>query len=585
MADSYAHAARILALGVVFSVPSGSGLDTDSEHTFAPVVITLTVPSGDSLQLGESPALAISRTGGLLVYAGRHRNVTRLYLQAVSGGEARALAWTEGAANPFFSPDGHWLGFFADGKLKKLSLQDANSTPSVICDASGPRGASWGEDGRIVFAIESRPELLRVSADGGEAQPLTKPTDQKDFGHRWPQVLPGGKAVLFAIDTGVGFDHARLAALSLETGEIRPLIAGGHSPSYVAGHLVFARDYTLFAARFDLATLAVTGPALPAMTNVSLHAFSGVAHFSVANNGVLAYISRDAPEAQRSLVWVDRTGTAKAVTPVKHAYDGPRLSPDGAKLAFVRTETPNDEVWTYDLKADRFTRLSDPSIDAGTPTWRPDSRHVTFSIKTSSGFNMFQASADGRGPQKRLLASRFFDFPDSWSPDGRTLAFSRYDPPTGWDIWMLAHGRDARPWIRTPGYRGGTRFSPDGRSVAYAFSESGRSEVYVQPYPGASNRRRVSSAGGRSPVWSPDGRELFYLEGHKLMSVRVRATSTSSDGPATALFDGPFTSGDATSTNYDVAHDGKSFVMVRSEVEAAHMTIRVVPSWPQQLPK
>lgn len=286
-------------------------------------------------------------------------------------------------------------------------------------------------------------------------------------------------------------------------------------------------------------------------------------------------------------MWVDRAGTVKPVTTVKHAYDGPRLSPDGAKLAVVRIEIPNDEVWTYDFKAERFTRLSDPSLDAASPTWSPDSKQVTFSVKTSSGFNVFQTPADGRGPRKQVLASRFLDFPSSWSPDGRTLAFGRYDPPMGWDIWMLERGRDARPWIQMPGYRGGTRFSPDGGSIAYVFaeSESGRSEVYVQPYPGPGHRRRVSSAGGEAPVWSPDGRELFYLEGQNLMSVQLRATATSTDGPPTALFDGPFAPGDATDTNYDIAPDGKTFIVVRSDVEAAQKIIRVVPSWFQQLPK
>ncbi len=570
-------------LGLMPLVPIASGLVACSKPPSAPALTTFTVPAGDSLQVGVTPALALSRTGNLLVYVGRHRKVTRLLLQAASGGQPRLLAGTEGAANPFFSPDGRWVGFFADGKLKKLLLEPPNSAPTVICDASAPRGASWGDDGRIVFAIARRVELLRVSAEGGEPQPVTRPTDQEDFGHRWPQVLTGGKTALFAIDRGAGFDNARMAALSLETGEIRLLIEGGTSPHYVAGHVVYAREHTLFAARFDVTSLKVTGPSTPVLSDVAMTAFNGVAHVSIANNGSLAYISRNVPEAQRTLVWVDRKGTAKPLTAVKHAYYAPRLSPDGAKLAFV-LQKPTYEVWTYDLKSDRFTRLSEPGVDADSPTWSRDGR-LTFTAKTSGSFNVFRRAADGSGPQEQLLKSRSFDFPSAWSPDGRTLAFGRYYPPSGWDIWVLGPGSQAHPWIRAAGHQGGATFSPDGRWMAYISTESGRSEVYVQPYPGPGDRRRVSSAGGRGPVWSPNGRELFYHEGQKLMSVRVRTTPTFSYGPPTTLLEGSYVADDPGVPNYDVALDGKKFIMVRSEIEPGPIEIRVVPDWARQLPK
>ena len=344
MASSCARAALIVLLCFLLPAPITSGSSQVLSSRLRPPLPPFTVPAGDSLQVGATPALALSRTGNLLVYVGRRSKVTRLYLQAASGGQPRVLAGTEGAANPFFSPDGHWVGFFADGKLKKLLLEPPNSAPTVICDASAPRGASWGDDGRIVFAIAGRVELLRVSTEGSEPQPVTRPTDQEDFGHRWPQVLPGGKTALFAIDRGAGFDNARIAALSLETGEIRLLIEGGTSPHYVAGHVVYAREHTLFAARFDVTSLKVTGPAAPALSDVAMNAFNGVAHVSIANNGSLAYISPNLPEAQRTLVWVDRKGTAKPLTAVKHAYYAPRLSPDGAKLAFV-LQKPTSEVW------------------------------------------------------------------------------------------------------------------------------------------------------------------------------------------------------------------------------------------------
>ena len=557
-------------------------------HPSAPALSTFTVPAGDSVEVGATPALALSRTGDLLVYVGRHGNGTRLYLQAISGGQPRALAGTEGAANPFFSPDGGWLGFFADGKLKKLLLEDRNAIPIVVCDASGPRGASWGEDGRIVFAVVGRLELLRVSAEGGEPQPVTRPTDQADFGHRWPQLLPDGKTALFVMDTGAGFDNGRIATLSLETGEIRPLIEGGTFPHYVAGHLVYSRDNTILAARFDITSLTVIQPPATALSNVAMHPFFGVANFSVANNGSLAYISRDLPEAQRSLVWVDRKGMARPVTPVKHAYGLPRLSPDGTKVAFT-IEKPTWEVWTYDLKTDRSTRLSEPGVDADSPHWSRDGRDVTFASKASGSFNVFGRAADGSGPQEQLLKSRFWDFPSAWSPDGRALTFTRYYPPpsgSGWDVWVLEPGRGARPWISEAGNQGsGAGFSPDGRWMAYIANYSGRSEVYIQPYPGPGARRRVSSAGGRQAVWSRDGRELFYREGQKLMSISIRTTPTFSIGPPTALFEGPYVFGDAGGPYYDVAPDGQTFIMVLSEIEPEQLEIRVVPDWVQHLPK
>ena len=597
---------RVALIPLVFLVlfaPILSGLKRPSEQSSAPASTIFTVPAGDSLsvyqEVGVTPALALSPTGSLLVYVGRHRDVTRLYLQVISGGEARALAGTEGAENPFFSPDGHWVGFFADGKLKKLSVEDPNSTPMAICDARGPRGASWGDDRTIVFSVASRPELLRVSADGGEPQPVTRPTGQEDFGHRWPQVLPGSQAVLFTIDTGAGFDNARIAALSLKTGEIRPLIEGGTSPSYAAGHLVFERDYRLLAARFDVVRLEVTGPAVSAPSPVSqrfdvaMNTFLGVAHFSLAHNGSLAYISQDVPEAQRTLVWVDRKGTATPISAVRRAYREPRLSPDGAKVALV-LEKGAWEVWTYEFAADRLTPLSEPEVDASSPTWSADSRQLTFSAKANGSDNIFRRTVDGRGSQEQLLKGRSSDFPAAWSPDGQTLAFTRYDPPL-FHIWVFGPGREARPLIRAARNQADATFSPDGRWIAYMSSESGRSEVYVQPYPGPGDRHRVSSAGGRAPAWSSNGRELFYCEGQKkLMSVPIGATPTFNAGPPSVLFEGPYVASGPVNQhtctsfgirNYDVARDGTKFIMVRSENEPAQMDMHVVPDWLQQLPK
>jgi eukaryotic-like serine/threonine-protein kinase len=552
------------------------------------------LPSTAPLDLGERTALTFSPDGSHLVYVANDKlgrspaGAPQLFVRSMDEIEARPIAGTEGAAGPFVSPDGQWIGFFAGRSLKKVSV--AGGAPMTVCDVTPvTRGASWASDDTIIIAPTTSNELQRVPAAGGTPQPLTAlDATAGEQAHLWPEVLPGGKAVLFTIKTTAAFDEARIAVQRLGApGKPKVLIQGGTHARYApSGHIVYARAGALLAVPFDLDRLEIRGAPLQVVQGVSMDPRFGVAHFALSTSGTLAYVPGGAGGFSRSLLWVDRRGNARPITETRRAYLNPALSPDGEHLA-VTIEGTNQDIWVYDLARGTLTRLTFDQSEEFGPVWTRDGARLAFtSQKAGRNPAIFSAPADGSGAPEPLLEGAVARFPSSFSPRERVLGYTEETGRGGADIWLLPLDDPAqpRPLLRTPFRESAATFSPDGAWIAYVSNEAGRNEVYVQPYPGPGGKRQISTDGGTSPVWAASGKELFYRAGDAMLVVGIRTQPRFEADQPRLLFRGPYEEPARPDwpRNYDVAPDGQRFVMIRGE-DSAPTQIQVVLSWLEEL--
>jgi serine/threonine-protein kinase len=545
----------------------------------------ITLPPGQRLGGLDQAAVALSPDGTHLVYVATQGGTQQLYLRAMDSLEAKLIPGTEGATEPFFSPDGRWLGFFAGQKLKRVSL--SGGAALTLGDAPFPGGASWSSHGMIAFAPSVGSALQQVPDGGGTPQPLTH-LEKGEVSQRWPEFLPDGKAVLFtAAPTNASWANAQVAVQSVGTGERQNLIKEATHPRYaVSGQLIYAQGGSLMAVPFDLQRLAVTGAAVPVVESVLQSPSSGAAQYSFSATGSLVYISGGVEADQRSLVWVTRNGTEQPVTAPARAYVFPRLSPDGRRVGVGITEQET-QVWLYDLARETLTRFTFEGNVNLNAAWTPDGKRIAFQSNKEGPLNLFWQRADGSGGLERLTTSEYNNFPISWSPDGQLLAFVEVNPTTGYDIWVLQlSDRKAQPFLRTPFNESVPRFSPDGRWLAYVSNESGRWEVYVLAYPGPGGKWQISTEGGTEPVWNSNGRELFYRSGDKMMAVDIATQPSFTAGKPRVLFEGRYNPAPGTTPNYDVSPDGQRFLMVKpskASEAAAPTQINVVLNWFEEL--
>ena len=392
-------------------------------------------------------------------------------------------------------------------------------------------------------------------------------------------ILPTNKQLLSpALD--------RRSVQSIRTGERRNLLKGATQPRYSpTGHLVYAQGGSLMAVPFDLQRLAVTGAAVPVVEGVQQSPSSGAARYSISATGSLVYVPGRVQSVQRRLVWVNRQGAEQPVAAPARPYGFPRLSPDGRRVA-VTTFEQEVQVWLYDLSRETLTRFAFEGKFNTNSVWTPDAKRIAYDSNNEGPMNIFWQRADGSGGLERLTTSEYIHFPMSWSPDGQLLAFVEVNPTTGWDIWVLRlSDRKAQPFLRTPFNESVPQFSPDGRWLAYISNESGRYEIYVQPYPGPGGKWLISTEGGMEPVWNPNGRELFYRSGGKMMAVDIATQPSFTAGKPRLLFEGRYEPTPATAPNYDVSPDGQRFLMLKpSEAgDAAPTQINVVLNWFEEL--
>jgi serine/threonine-protein kinase len=544
--------------------------------------VTITLGPNESF-VGDAVSVAISPEGRRVAYVARRGEQQLLYVRLLDRFEAMPLAGTEGASQPFFSPDGRWLGFFAGGKLRKVPVE--GGAPVTLCDAPRGRGADWGPDDSIIFAPDGNTGLSQIAAAGGVPRPITTLDGKKgELSHRAPQILPGGKTVLFTVFTGEELTPSN-RALSLVTGQTRTLVEIGSWARYVPGdHLIYVSNGVAMTAPFDPKRLTVTGPATPLTEDVrqSMAPPANLWQFAVSAEGSLVFIPGGRAN-QRSLVWVDRHGVATPLGTAVRAYQQLRLSPDGQRLALTIREPAGPDIWIYELTHDRLTRLTSEGNNLF-PVWSPDNTHIAFASGRFGPHNMFVKAADGTGPTERLLTSDKVQRPRSWSPDGRMLNFSQDDPMP--DIWTLSLEQPPtpRPIVQLPGYQTSSRISPDGRWLAYTSEESGQFETYVTRFPDGVGKSQVSSGGGTQPVWARNGRELFYLKDDKLMVVEVDTRSTFVAGKPVLLFQGQSLLGPAGDSTYDVSLDGQRLVMIQtSGASVTANQVNVILGWSDEL--
>jgi Tol biopolymer transport system component len=542
---------------------------------------TITLPPGERL-IAPGPTatgvsiVALSRDGRYLAYVATRGGAQQIFLRAMDNPETRPIPGTEGAAFPFFSADGQWLGFFLGGNLKKISVSGGGAL--TLGKAQAPLGASWSSGGTIIFGNES--VLQQISDSGGVPQTLTR-LERGEI-QRWPDILPEGNAVLFAIGAG-GPGLSRIGVYSTRTGERRDLVPAGTYPRYAAsGHLVYAQAGSLMAVPFQPQRLEVTGPPVTVVEGVQQSAFGGAADYSISATGTLVYLSAGT-QSQRKLVWVSRSGAEQALATPPRLYDWPQLSPDGRRVVMEI----GPQLWLYDLTRDTLTPFTFEGNLNQAPVWTPDGTRIVFNSNKEGPRNLFWQLADGSSGPQRVGASQSAQIPRSWSPDGKLLAFHEATPGTGRDIWVLRlSDHKAEPFLRTPFTEGAPSFSPDGRWLAYVSDESGRPEIYAQPYPSTGGKWRISAEGGLEPAWNRNGRELFYRNGNKMMAVEVVTQPTFSPGKPKMLFEGQYIASQFPSTGiaYDVSSDGQRFLMVKeTEPPREANQINVVLNWFEDL--
>jgi len=479
----------------------------------------INLPPGQQLAIQNyyNPVLALSHDGSHLAYIAIRDGTQQLYLRPMDSTEAKPLPDTEGAINPFFSPDGKWLGFFAAGKLKKVSVNGGAAVP--LADAALPRGASWSSEGKIAFTPNVTGAIEQVSDSGGITQPLVQ-FKKGEFSQRWPEFLPDGKGILVGTGGGAGLNWE--VGVQSPSGGRQKLVGGGIYPRYaISGHLLYVQGGTLMAVPFDARRLTITGTATPVVENILGSALTGASQYDISETGTLAYLSGGVQFLQQEIVWVTRSGAEQPLPATLHAYQTPRISHDGRRVA-VQILEQNTDVWLYDLARGTLTRLTVGGNANEWPVWTPDDKRVAFWSNRDGGFNLYWQLADGSAPMERLTGSDYLQIPDSFSPDGQLLAFTQQSPTGGYEVWVLRlSDRKVEPFLPSPFDVKMPRFSPDGRWLAYSSDESGRLDVYVQPYPGPGGKVQISTDGGTEPVWNRNGRELFFRSGNKMMAVDV----------------------------------------------------------------
>ena len=402
--------------------------------------LTMALPENEQLAgLRNMSPVAVSPNGSDIAYVALRDGTRQLFLRTLDSLDARPISGTEGGAGPFFSPDGQWVGFFTGTQLKKVSI--AGGSPTVLAPATDGRGGSWGSDGQIIFARNIGLDgLERVSDSGGEPDVLTTPDSDKGEGiHRFPQHLPGDKAILFTVGTGGSWDDALIVVQRLDTGERKVLIEGGSDARYVStGHLVYVRAGALMAAPFDPDRLEVTGPPIAIVEGVMPSTgITGAAFVGFSELGWLAYVPGTAQATERKLAWVDRKGEEKLLPATSQTYSGLSLSPDGQRVAVEIDEGNQQDIWVYDIAREVLTRLTFEGSNQS-PVWTPDGNKVTFYSNRAGSNDLFWKSGDGSGATERLTTSEGIPLQSSWSPDGQFLAFDSRSSDTGYDILFMS---------------------------------------------------------------------------------------------------------------------------------------------------
>ena len=566
------------ALTTVAAIVAITGWYRAGQRAEAPLIeFQHRLDSGRTLARGFPP-LAVSPDGKSVVFAVTQGGVSHLELRQLGQRAATPIPGTEGGHTPFFSPDGQWIGFVGQRAIYKLPL--SGGAPLKVTEAPFVSlGADWGADGSIVFGGVGS-GLYIAPSSGGVAQSLTAPNGARgETAHALPHFTPDGRHLVFTINTGEG---PRAALLDVASKEWQMLDLGeASSARYVSsGHLLYALSNHLVATRFDIGSRSVQGSPITVVDSVfsaTAGTFVEFAYFSTSVGGTMAFVPGGATADFNFLIWSDRSGKLSPVTDIRGLHYFPHISPDGR---FVAVQEGID-LWTYDTR--RATRSRITSGGGTDPAWRPDGAGFAYAASDSGTADLYYIPADGSAKPTLLYGAEHPVFPHSWSPDGKVLAFYEVNPKSARDIWILTRDGDryaASPFLVTAFNERSPAFSPNGRWVAYVSDEPGRDEVFIRPFPGPGKVWSVSNAGGREPVWSRDGRELYYRSADQVVAVSISEAQALTIGPPRVLFGNrsDIYFAPSGSQSYDVGPDGR-FVMTDADVTAAPTAVNVSVNW------
>jgi eukaryotic-like serine/threonine-protein kinase len=577
-------ATAILLLALIVALPFVIGYFRSAPPKVSATRLVISASEKQAL-LGPS----ISPDGRRLVYAASSdgkqqlwvRSLDSLTAQPLPGTDKIALSFTLTPARPvFWSPDGRYIGFFADSKLKKMEI--SGGPAQTLADVPTSHGGSWNREGVIVFSPNATSPLYRVSVTGGEATQLTTLDESRqETAHRWPFFLPDGRHFLYLARAVQQKENSAIYVGSLDSKETKRITSADSNVSYAPpGYLLFAREATLMAQPFDADKLEVTGDAFPVVERIRYSWGPGLAEFSVSSDGVLVYITGNPVPSQ--LTWFDRNGKQLGTVGPPAAYRVIRLSTDEKRVAVERTDPPavSSDIWLIDLARGVPSRLtSDPGNDLY-PVWSPDGSRIAFTSIREGQLKIYQKLSSGAGGEEELLKSAEPLGIWDWSADGRFILYRILGGKTKNDIWVLPMFGDRKPYplLQTDFNESLAKFSPDGRWVAYVSDETGTSEVYVKEFQRSGGSWRVSTGGGNFPRWRRDGEELFYNSGGKLMAVEVKSSSSGFEpGVPKLLFER------SGSGIFDVSGDGQRFLIPILVEESSPEPITVVLNWTADL--
>ncbi len=576
----------ILAIALVGSIVMRPRIKTPEAAIMRfPINLPLSAP----LSIGAA-TLSISPDGTSIVYLASHQvsgsgpvrsSSAMLYRRSLDDLEAKVIAGSEGASDPFFSFDGEWIAFYSAGKMKKVSIY--GGAAQEICKAPNIRGGYWGPDNKILIG-QVNASIQLVAANGGESQPATNmDTSKGEISHRFPQMLPGTRWILFTVkyNNMTSFDEAALAIENIDTHERKELLRGGSYGRFLSeGYIMYARGASLYAVPFDMKKLQITGTPLPMVAGGMLNPVSGTANFDVSENGVLIYTPLGPLSGlNNTIAWMDTAGQITPITNEVRPYDDVRLSPDNQKVA-ITIRAANDDIWVYDMSNASFTRHTFGGGNSGLPDWTPDGKKIFFVSERGNENRIFWKPSDGSGtPEKLGTESQITaDYRLTTSPDGKSVIYS-----SNGDLYSMSleGTHESKPILQDSFSANAPRLSPDGRLLAYTSDESGRTEVYVVRYP-QMNGRWVLSNGGvdYAPIWDPTGKALYYSQSGTLLKVDINQEPTMSFSPPQKIVTPPA----SVIAIHDIARDGKKFVVTLAEETTADATqLTVVLGWFSEL--
>lgn len=539
--------------------------------------------------------IALSPDGTMMAFVALDSlGKSQLYVRSLNAMEAGVLKGTEGAQRPFWSPDNHFVGFFAEGKLKKIDI--IGGGPAVtLCDAHTSRGGSWNQDGVIIFSTAGNAPISRVSASGGNSMQVTHlDTARHENNHRFPVFLPDGQHFVFTSRVNASSPHQDDAIFlaSLDSSFAPKMIAKASSSlAYANGYLIYYKGATLLAQLFDADRFEATGDPIRIADQIYFETLTSNAAFTVSQNGLLAYQTGFSTDGKLNLEWRNRNGNRLGSLSDVRPYLKTRISPDGKRVAISMLDSKGvSDIWLYEIGRDAWTRFTFSDGTDDNPVWSPDSKMITYGSDRKGVLDIYLRPSGGNGTEELILQSSESKYPTDWSPDGKFIVYhSSRNGSNDSDLWILPlslagnkSGHQPFTFLQTEFSESAAVFSPDGRWIAYQSNESGRSEIYIRPFPGPGDKWQVSTKGGTRAHWRGDGKELFFVAPDlKGMSVEIETKrATVAVGVERPLFQfGSFIGFGVNRGLYDVASDGQKFLVETTQGDVFSVPVTLVVNW------